>query len=366
MTFNRRDFIKMVGGMAGFAALRPFDRAFPLAQFPTGEKLGRIVEGKWDLMATPNYQDAKIKSLYTDDVIPWYREVVGRRDTNFINQNWVETDGGFVHASYVQPVFNRPNEPLTQLPDGKAGFWAEVTVPYVDFVLENQAPSSPWIKDAMAIGLPTRLYYSQVMWIDQIKKSDVTGNWIYRINEKYGSYGDIFWAEGAAFRPLTAEEVSPIHPDVDPVTKRIKVNLTYQTLSCYEEEREVFFCKISSGAKFDAYGNPVDAWSTPVGDGHRTWRKTISIHMAGGTATGGGYDTPGISWATFFSEGVAIHSTFWHNDYGVPRSHGCVNVLPDNSKWIFRWSTPTCSLEEDDIIVGMPGGTQVDVEERIY
>ena len=363
MTYNRRDFIKLVGGVAGYAALRPFNKVMPLSQFPNTEHLGRIVDGRWALMATPNYADRKIRDLYTDDIIPWNREVVGARNTDFINQNWVETSDGFVQSTYVQPVKNLPNTPVTEVPAGKNGFWAEVSVPYVDFVLENEHPSSPWIQGAMDGGRPTRLYYSQVMWVDQVKKSDVTGNMIYRINEKYGSYGDIFWAEGAAFRPLTPEEVSPIHPDVDPTTKRVKVNLTYQTLSCFEEEREVFFCKISSGAKFDAYGNPVDNWSTPVGDGHRTWRKTLSIHMAGGTVSGG-YDTPGISWANFFSEGVAIHSTFWHNDYGVPRSHGCVNASPENSKWIFRWTTPTCSLDEDDITVGMPGGTQVDVIER--
>jgi hypothetical protein len=366
MSINRRDFMKLVGGVAGFSALKPFNKALPLPEFPKSERLGRIVEGKWALMALPNFQDAKVKDVYGDDVIAWNREVVGRRDTNYINQKWVETDSGYVNSSYVQPVFNKPNEPLANLPDGKSGFWAEVTVPYVDFVLENQAPSSPWIKNNMDIGLPTRLYYSQVMWVDQVKKSDVTGNMIYRINEKYGSYGDIFWAEAAAFRPLTAEEIAPISPDVDPVSKRVKVNLTYQTLSCFEEDREVYYCKISSGAKFDAFGNAVDSWATPVGDGHRTWRKSLSIHMAGGSATGGGYDTPGISWATFFSEGVAIHSTFWHNDYGVPRSHGCVNVTPEDSKWIFRWTTPTVTLDVDDITVGMPGGTQVDVIERTF
>ena len=318
MTFNRRDFLKVVGGVAGYAALRPFNKVLPLPDFPKTDRLGRVVDGKWSVMATPNYQDVKVRDLYTDDVIPWNREVVGRRNTDYINQNWVETDNGYIQSSYVQPVQNKPNEPISEIPAGKPGFWAEVTVPYVDFVLENQAPASPWLKDAMDAGKPTRMYYSQVMWVDQIKKSDVTGNLIYRINEKYGSYGDIFWAEAAAFRPLTAEEIAPISPDVDPVAKRIKVNLTYQTLSCFEEEREVFFCKIASGAKYDMYGNPTDNWSTPVGDGHITWRKSVSMHMAGGTV-GGGYDTPGISWCTFFSKGVAIHSTFWHNDYGVPR-----------------------------------------------
>jgi hypothetical protein len=51
--------------------------------------------------------------------------------------------------------------------------------------------------------------------------------------------------------------------------------------------------------------------------------------MAGGTASGG-YDLPGIAWTVLFATGgVAIHSTFWHNNFGVPMSHGCVNAAPE-------------------------------------
>lgn len=366
MTITRRDFLKLVGGTAGLAALRPYSRVLPLIDFPKSDRLGRVVDGKWNIKASPNDQDATVKEVYGDTIVPWLREVVGRRDTNHLNQRYVETPEGYIYASYVQPVKNIPNQPLSGMPVGQQGFWAEVTVPYVDFVLENAVALSPWIKNAQQWKLPTRLYYSQVMWVDQIKVSDVSGNVIYRINEKFGSYGDIFWAEGAAFRPLTKEEIAPISPDFDPDKKKIIVNLTYQTLSCLEGDNEVYFCRVSSGAKWDAQGNIVDNWSTPVGDGHRTWRKTISIHMAGGTVSGG-YDTPGVSWSTFFSgTGVAIHSTFWHNDYGVPRSHGCVNVRPEDAKWIFRWTTPVVDLDPGDITVGMPGGTAVNVQERQY
>ena len=231
--------------------------------------------------------------------------------------------------------------PLQAMPDGQAGFWAEVTVPYVDFVLENE-PSSPWLKHAKEQSLPMRWYYSQVLRVDQIKISEVTGNPIYRVNQRYGSYGnDIMWADGAAFRPITAEEMAPISPDVDPAQKRIVANLTYQTLSCFEGENEVYFCRMSSGAKRDAQGNPVDTWSTPIGNGHQTWWK-MHFHSHGGWYGGdAGYDTMGVSWCTFFAgSGVAIHSTFWHNNFGTPRSHGCLNVSPDDAKWIFRWINP--------------------------
>lgn len=365
MTLTRRDFLKLVGGAAGALALSPFSRVLPLPDFPQGQRLGRMTASV-DLRSAPRIDYSPSGKLYEDAVMPLLREVIaGTFDFNYIDQRWVETPEGYIFAGFVQPVKNLPNVPLSEMPPGKQGFWAEVTVPYVDFVLENQVPSSPWITDSIAMGRPLRLYYSQVMWVDQIKVSEVTGNIIYRINERYGSYGDIFWAEGAAFRPITEEEIAPIHPDVDPAEKKVVANLTYQTISCLEGNREVYFCRMSSGAKWDVYGNPVDNWSTPLGT-HWTWRKSISIHMAGGTV-GGGWDTPGVSWTTLFSgTGVAIHATFWHNLYGMPRSHGCLNVTPEDAKWIFRWTTPVVSLEPGDLTIQGEGGTHVVVEERTY
>jgi hypothetical protein len=55
----------------------------------------------------------------------------------------------------------------------------------------------------------------------------------YRLNEKYGS-GDIFWGQAEAFRPITAEEITPISPDV--TDKRIIVRVNQQTLSCMEAD----------------------------------------------------------------------------------------------------------------------------------
>jgi hypothetical protein len=157
-----------------------------------------------------------------------------------------------------------------------------------------------------------------------------------------------------------SNDLESINPDVE--EKRIRINLNYQTLSCFEGRNEVFYCRISSGAKFDAEGNPVDKWSTPLGS-HPIWRKVISLHMSGGT-TGGGYDLPGIGWTTLFvGTGIAIHGTYWHNNFGVPMSHGCVNARPEDAKWIFRWTQPEVSYEPGDMTVSMPGGTKVEVVE---
>jgi len=180
-----------------------------------------------------------------------------------------------------------------------------------------------------------------------------------RVNERY-SYGERFWAVAEAFRSITEEEILPIGSEKE--GKRVIVNVTDQTLSCYEGKVEVYFCRISTGAKFDAYGNEVDAWSTPLGP-HPIWRKLLSLRMSGGSS-GGGYDLPGVGWTSIFvGDGVAIHSTFWHNNFGVPMSHGCVNARPEDAKWIFRWVNPVVELDPGELTVTMPGGTIVEVVE---
>ena len=88
--------------------------------------------------------------------------------------------------------------------------------------------------------------------------------------------------------------------------------------------------------------------------------------MSGGT-TGGGYDLPGIGWTTLFvGSGVAIHSTFWHNNFGGElMSHGCVNARPEDAKWVFRWTLPVVPNDPGDVTVeGMNNSTTVEVVEK--
>lgn len=169
----------------------------------------------------------------------------------------------------------------------------------------------------------------------------------------------MLWAEATAFRPITAADIAPISPDVE--DKRIVVDVIHQTLSCFEGNQEVYFCRVSTGAKFDMYGNAVDKWSTPVGQ-HRVARKYISLQMSGGT-TGAGYDLPGIGWTSIFATGgVAIHSTFWHNNYGDTMSHGCVNALPEDSRWIFRWTEPSVPYDPGAMDVSVTGSKSTSVQ----
>ena len=182
---------------------------------------------------------------------------------------------------------------------------------------------------------------------------------LYRINPNYYGGVDMLWVPAEACRPISGDELSPINPEV--TAKRIEVDVIHQTLACYEGNAEVYFCRVSTGAKYDMYGNVVDAWATPLGR-HVITRKFISLQMAGGT-TGAGYDLPGIAWTSIFATGgVAIHSTFWHNNFGDPVSHGCVNCSPEDARWIWRWSMPAVVYDPGMLDVTVTGQESTLVE----
>ena len=347
---SRRDFLKLAGIGVGVLSVhnltrniesRPFNNPIDFLEFPQADRLGRnctadtnLSGGRIEIKTRPDVNSEKVRDVFRDEVFPWIKEVsTDNIDYNLPNQRWVETPEGYIHSLYMQPCRNLPNDPLVSLPDGK-GFWAEVTVPYVDLVMDNAAPVSGWMRDHVTYQLQPRLYFSQIMWIDQVRTGN-SGRILYHVNERYGNPGDLFWAEGAAFRPLTMEEISPINPEVDPAIKKVVVNLTYQTLTCKEGDREIYFCRVSTG---------MQEGSTPVGE-FAIWRKLLSVRMAANTVASS-YDLPGISWTTLFvGDGVAIHGATSHNDFGTVRSHGCVNCKPEDAKWVFRWTQPEVGLD---------------------
>ncbi len=271
-----------MGGLAFHAGARfstpaHLDRLFApasnvsLAEFPDSPRLGRACRGTLEVKAQPDLNSQTVAKIYEDGVAPWLRELVGKQPALiFNNQRWVETTDGYVYGPFFQPVRNQPNQPVKSLPTSSLGpgMWVEVTVPYVDVILENKPTSNSWVEARVEQGLPVRLYYSQVFWVDKMKTND-SGKVLYRVNPNYYGGVDMMWAPAEAFRPITADELTPINPNAS--DKHIVVDVTYQTLACYEGKSEVYYCRISTGAKFDMYGNAVDKWATPVGP-HRVAR----------------------------------------------------------------------------------------------
>jgi len=357
---SRREFLTLSGMGLGALALEPWRNVLSLPDLPEGERLGRVTVAGLPLMTRPTPDSQTVRLLYEDEIIVILRRVLGYQPYHF-NQTWIETPEGYVWSPAVQPVANQPNQPLRTLPETSLGpgMWVEVSVPYVELLLDNPPARAPWLDYRIStLGLPPRFFFSQIVWVDRVREDEDGQVW-YRLNERYGS-GDLFWAQAEAFRPITAEEMTPLSPEAE--AKRIIVNVPYQTMACFEGNTEVYFARVSTGALYNATGERVDAWETPAGT-HRIWRKAVSLPLSGGSAAAG-WSLPAVGWISLFvGTGVAIHSTYWHNNYGEPTSRGCVNANPDDAKWVFRWTLPQVAPDPGDVTVGMPGGTMIEVIE---
>jgi hypothetical protein len=341
-TWKRRDVLKLGALGLGSLAVRgaPFANFAPT--FPAGDRLCRVTEPKTSLRAAPRPDAAEVGTRALDDVLTLLREVVGQGIQPH-NHVWFETPEGYLWSSDAQPVVNRLNAIEAAIPP--QGIWTEVTVPYVDARLKADPASR----------VRYRLYYSMVLNVnDRVEGTD--GAAWYRVEDENGV---VMFAPGESFRVIPPAEVEPIGTGAE--DKSIHVNLDRQDLSAIEDGIEVYYCRIASGYALDKDGERV--WNTPIGQ-NWTWRKMVSRHMSGGDAVSG-YDLPGVGWTILFSGiGAAVHSTYWHNDFGTPRSRGCINVLPEDARWLFRWSNPSVPYRPGDVESLFPNpGTPVIVRE---
>ena len=105
--------------------------------------------------------------------------------------------------------------------------------------------------------------------------------------------------------------------------KRIELDLSEQRLYAYEGETSVFGALVSTG---------VSSMPTPLGT-HRIYLKIRSQTMSGP-----GYSLPNVEFVAYFYKSYALHGTYWHNNFGQPMSHGCVNLTNPDAKWIYAWA----------------------------
>ena len=103
----------------------------------------------------------------------------------------------------------------------------------------------------------------------------------------------------------------------------IDVNVTTQTLSAYEGDKLVFTTKVSTGRA-----------RTPTVLG----RFRIRTKLRAQAMSGPGYYLPNVPYVMYFHRGYAIHGTYWHNNFGHPMSHGCVNMRTTEAKWLYEWA----------------------------
>jgi len=136
-------------------------------------------------------------------------------------------------------------------------------------------------------------------------------------------------------------DLAPAHPafpaDLRPNEKWIDVDLTRQALVAFEGTRPVFATLISSGRR-----NPQDKekdFPTPTGS-YRIREKHVTTTMDGDVASDGPYSIEDVPWVMYFQGSYALHAAFWHDAFGHMRSHGCVNMAPEDARTLFAWTDP--------------------------
>ena len=141
------------------------------------------------------------------------------------------------------------------------------------------------------------------------------------------------WIPAAYVRVFTP---TPPPPGMSPGERWIDVDLDTQILVAYDGDAPVYATMVSSGGK-----------DTPTETGvYRMWRKVSEADMKGLNGEDP-YSVATVPWTQFFSpeKGLALHTAYWHDQFGHVRSHGCVNLAPrDAGGWLYFWSDPQVPL----------------------
>ncbi len=335
-SLSRREFLKFSGGSLLGAALPQFMNANSVF----ANQKGRVIYDYIDVYDVPSFSGKIIRQYWLDAILPITKVTLGDEEPAY-NRVWYQIGNeGYAHSGGIQPVQTVVNPPVYGIPEG--GQLAEVTVPYTD------ALWSPGKSRRVAY----RFYYETTHWVVGITQAPDNTPWYRVIDDKWDL---VFYVPAQHLRLIPASELQTISPEVPFSEKRIEVLTEEQLVIAYEYNKPVFTAKAATGAEFS---NGV--FFTPTGR-HYIFHKRPYRHMAAGNLARNGYDLPGIPWVCYITEsGIAFHGTYWHNDYGRPRSHGCINLPSQASKWIFLWSTPVVPPEEQ-YAYDEDAGTAVDI-----
>lgn len=335
-SISRRDFLKFSGlGFAGLFASPKVQRLNVLSN-----QQGRVIYDSIHTYDIPSFSGKITRQYWTDTIIPITEVTIGDDEPDY-NRVWYRIgDIGYAHSGGIQPVKTLLQEPIGDIPEG--GQLAEISVPYTD---------ARWKPDP-AEDVAYRFYYETTHWVTGLVYGERSNPWYRILDDKWEL---TLYAPAQHLRLIPSSELTTLSPKVPEDAKRIEVRTNEQVVVAYEWDRPVFMARTATGAEFSN-----GRFYTPAGR-HYTFHKRPSRHMAAGNLAYNGYDLPGVPWICYITEkGVAFHGTYWHNDYGRPRSHGCINMTSQAAKWIFRWTLPIVPPHEQRAY-NMFGGTRVDV-----
>lgn len=319
---NRRQFLGLAALSAASAAFRPL----PPQAADVGLGLARVATTWIGLYSEPSFRSRRLARLLRDELHSLLAQETAD-DGPAHNPTWYRLADGYAHSGNLQLVRWLPQVPESSVPRDGALF--EISVPYTRSYREPTPESDPVY----------RLYYQSTHWVEAVVYGDDGRRW-YRILDDIRRVR--YCAPAEHLRRVDPSELTPLSPEVPAREKRIEVSLTRQELMAFEGQRLVFRSRVSSGIPDRRPRENGVPTITPDGFFHVS-KKTPTRHMGDGHVTADleAYELPGVPWVSFFHEtGVAFHGTYWHTDYGIPRSHGCVNMRPEEAKWLYRWSLP--------------------------
>ncbi|HJR79358.1 MAG TPA: L,D-transpeptidase [Anaerolineales bacterium] len=335
---SRREFLKLAstGSLAFALSDLRLDRALTAPLI----KQGRVTWSGVPLYNAPAFNAQQIHHFGADKVI----EIAGIEENgepgNPYNSTWYQVDNGYAYSGWIQPVETNYQKPVFNLPEkGRVG---EITVPFCDTKKE------PYVYAERGY----RLFYGTTHWVKKvIVQRDEKSIW-YEIYDSHLKRN--YYVPSHDMRLIPDDELSTLSPEVPDEEKRIIVDLSTQLVTAFEGEKLVFSERCASGVR---------GTDTPKGE-FRTYHKGPSVHMTNegdAVESESVYSLPGVPWCAFFTgAGNAFHGTYWHNDYGRPRSHGCVNLPSESAKFLYRWTKPNVPPDED--YLHLPGeGTRVEI-----
>jgi len=173
---------------------------------------------------------------------------------------------------------------------------------------------------------------------------DFTGREVYRYQEVqiYATelVDDIEWymigpdewiPEKRDWQRLVGRVILNPNPPQDVDNGRwIEVNLKDQTVSVYDQGRLAFATMIASGIE--------PFWTRP--GLFQIYQKHDSTPMRGSFEAdrSDAYYLEDVPWTMYYDKARALHGAYWHNGFGTPRSHGCVNMSVGDSRWLYDWA----------------------------
>jgi len=334
---TRRDFLKIVSSGSLAFALKDLrlDRALAAPAITQG----RMTQTGLPLYDAPTFYANKSHVFKADEVVNITAVNEQGDYGNPFNDVWYQVnEEGYIYSGWVQPVETNYQKPIFNIP--KAGQVGEITVP-LSFTREE-----PFTYAQRGY----RVYYGSTHWVTRTVVTRAEKSIWYEIFDP--EIKKYLYVPSYDMRLVLNEELTLLSPAVPDEDKYIYLDLKTQLVTAFEGEQLVFSQRCSSGAK---------GTETPTGE-FRTYHKGPSVHMTNqGDALENIYNLPGVPWCTFFTNvGNAFHGAYWHNDYGRPRSHGCVNLPSDAAKFLYRWTNPTVPPDAD--YVNKPGeGTRVQI-----